>query len=137
MRGTSTARARALAAAGAVALLCSGCFVLDELEEGQKRMEQDSPARSSSESPEPEAPGGARTGPGFLERAQSAIGRVPGALRDLAGMGASGSGGGQQPRDPAEHMVRCEVDGSLIFTRRIDCEARGGRISGEIRALSP
>lgn len=86
-------------------VLLSGCFVFDELDAGQKIMEQNAPAKPAAE---PAPPGAAhQTGSGWWANAKS--------LRDT-------------PAEPGNNpAVACAIGGSTRFMRKSDCLSQGGR----------
>ena len=92
----------------ALLLLClslSGCFVFDELDAGQKIIEQNAPAKPAAA---PSQPGTApQTGSGWWANAKS--------LRDTPAEPGS---------DPA---VACAIGKSTRFMRKSDCLSQGGR----------
>jgi len=103
-----------------LASLCQGCFVFDELQKGEEIMAQHSPkAREKPEAQEEASaargsPGtGAKQQEGMLERLQLWWQKK----REPA----------PPERDPADVVVRCQIGGSMQFTRKSDCTLRGGR----------
>jgi len=91
----------------ALLVLCaclSGCFVFDELEAGEKIMEQNAAKPEAA----PAQPAAAhQTGSGWWANAKS--------LRDA-------------PADPGNNpAVACQIGGSTRFMRRSDCLSQGGR----------
>ena len=124
-----------LLAALLVLPLASGCFIVDELDQGQERLDQHSPTRNAharakrrghrADEPAPEA---TEEAPGLLERAKEWLVAVPELVAGLRFGG--GDDDADRPPDPRDAMVRCDVDGGLLFTHRSDCAARGGRIAG-------
>jgi hypothetical protein len=104
-----------LLAIALAACLCSGCFIFEELDKGQKYMDDHA---------------------GIRERIQIALSRVPDALASLKEIlswrgDEDGNGSSRGERDPRDAMVRCAVDGGMLFTSRIECEGRGGEVLGE------
>jgi hypothetical protein len=99
------------------AALCWGCFVFDELDQGEELMEQLGPGKGAAQKPTPDsAPARAESeGPGVLERL--------GAWWDEATA--------PEPvgPDPDDRIVACRVDGSTQFMRVSDCQLRGGSAS--------
>jgi len=91
----------------ALLVLCmcmTGCFVFDELDAGEKIMEQNAAAKPA---PAPAQPAAAhQTGSGWWANAKS--------LRDAP----ADSG-----NDPA---VACEIGGSTRFMHKSDCLSQGG-----------
>ena len=103
-----------------IALACQGCFVFDELDKGQQIMEQHSPKEIDEEEAAPAA------------RPQRAARPEPGVF---AGMLEKAQGWWQSAREPAaaeraadDTVVRCELGERTQFTRKSDCQVRGGRI---------
>ncbi len=98
------------------AWLCSGCFVVDELDAGMEILEAHTPKEKAAPE-EPAAPAAparkADSGPGMLEELQSwaskKLEKPP------------------PPPDPDDAIVRCIVRGSVQFTRKYECAMKGGR----------
>ena len=103
-----------------VAALCQGCFVFDELDKGQKIMEQHSPKNLDAEEPAPTASPGrtAKPEPGFVE----------GLLASAKDWWNSETQPKGPERDPDDTVVRCELGERTQYTRKSDCQVRGGRI---------
>jgi hypothetical protein len=133
-----------LLAIALAACLCSGCFIFEELDKGQKYMDDHSPTRNEharakrgrrgGEPVRDEANGDASGG--IRERIQIALSRVPDALAGLKEIlswrgDEDGKGSSRGERDPRDAMVRCVVAGGMLFTSRIECEGRGGEVLGE------
>ena len=88
-----------------ICVCASGCFVFDELDAGEKIMEQNAAAKPA---PAPAQPAAAhQTGSGWWANAKS--------LRDTPA---------EPGNDPA---VACEIRGSTRFMRKSDCLSQGGR----------
>lgn len=106
-----------LVACCVVALGTTGCFVLDELDQGQAILDQHSPRgkEKAEPAPEPVAPRPVDDGPGVGER--------------LSEWWRSALEEGPTPSDPNDGIVRCTIRGKLNFTRESDCQARGGTFS--------
>jgi hypothetical protein len=95
----------------ALLVLCvcvSGCFVFDELDNGEKIMEQNAKAKPAAA---PAPPAAAHpTGSGWWANAKS--------LSDT-------------PADPGKDpAVACTVHGSTRFMRKSDCLSQGGQPKG-------
>ena len=89
-------------------LLCTcmtGCFVFDELDAGEKIMEQNAAAKPAAAPAQPAA--AHQTGSGWWANAKS--------LSDTPA---------EPSKDPA---VACTVGGSMRFMRKSDCLSQGGR----------
>ena len=95
-----------------VALLSSGCFVLDEIDAGMEIMEAHTPAdkkkpkQAESDGEEPEKP------PTYNES-------VAGWFENATTLGPR-SEGGDNP------VVKCKLGGAVRFTKRTDCRSQGG-----------
>ncbi len=85
-------------------LFASGCFVFDELEAGDKVLDQLGPGKNAAAPAQP-APA-PQAGAGWWANAKS-IGDTP-----------------ADTRDPA---VACTIGGSMRFMRRSDCLSQGGQ----------
>ena len=96
-----------------VALLGSGCFAFDELDAGMEIMESHTPAdqkKKAAEAKSGEDPEKPKTYDqsvaGWFENAKTLEPR---------------KAGGENP------VVKCELGGSVRFTKRTDCASQGGR----------
>jgi hypothetical protein len=105
------------------AALTLGCFAMDEIDQGQKVMDQhygkarqNQKAAQAAEAPPAEKPGAAE--PGMLDRA-----RAWWEAKRAAG-GESDTGPGPDPEDV---LVRCKLGGGTQFMRKFDCQLRGGK----------
>lgn len=87
--------------------------MLEELEEGQRLMEQLGPGKSAQQTEEAAPQTQQAAGPGVLERAQAWWKE----FRKPEPVGP----------DPNDRIVRCTVGGSAQFMRESDCELRRGR----------
>jgi hypothetical protein len=106
--------------------LCSGCWVVDELDSGMGLMEQhtakgkkkgakaEPAAAPGKDGKAPESPSGP-PGP-----------QGPGILHELVVWTKKKLEGPPPPPDPQDVPVRCDVGKSVLFTTRGECEARGG-----------
>lgn len=107
---------RILALAAFLALH-SGCFVIDELDDGMKTMDEMSPhsKKKPAEEAPPAATGAKRSGPS----AQEALAK----WWKHARTPTSG------PRDSASaaEIVTCRVGGQTLFMSKTDCEIQGGK----------
>lgn len=111
---------RALAAPLLASLLVTGCFVFDELDNANKTAVQLSRSQRPAGSPapeEPQEPVAEDEGPGILARLEGWWAR----------RSAQPKAAPPRRREPEDVPVRCQVDGSVLFTHRFDCLARGGR----------
>ena len=92
--------------------LCSGCFVLNEIDSGMEIMEAHTPEdkkkpAAAKAGDEPEKP------PTYSESVQ-------GWFQNAKTLGPRKKGG-ENP------MVQCKLGGSTRFTRRTDCQSQGGQ----------
>lgn len=98
--------------------LCQGCFVLEEIDKGQKLIDQHSPAAREKAARQAEA----------RKAAQADAEQEEGTLEELKKWWAKKREPAPPKRDPDDVVVRCQIRGSLHFTRKSDCMLRGGRI---------
>ena len=104
----------------ALLLLTPGCFVLDELDDGRKIMEQHTPKTAQER-----------------EAGQKKVTSSTSGKQDEKGLVAQVQGWLAQRKADAERAkpsvhpedvpVRCEIGGSMQFLRKFDCQLRGGR----------
>lgn len=105
-----------------IAALCCGCFVLDELDQGEVLMEQASSrggAKKKAAAAEAEAPAS-------RSRASAGSGGGDGFLDTAKGWWTKLSAPAHTEPDPNDTVVRCRVDGSVQYMRASDCQVRGG-----------
>jgi len=103
-----------------VASLCQGCFVLEEIDKGQELMDQHSPAareQAAKREEASQAPSSARAGAKQEESTFDRLKKWWQKKREPA----------PPKRDPDDVVVRCQIDGTMHFTRKSDCMLRGGR----------
>ena len=106
----------------------TGCFVFDEIRKGNELMDQHaSPARRKK------AAEAAAQAEAAEEKASQA-----GSIRDwtkakdrLAEWWSEAIEEDPIAPDPDDHITRCEVNGQVRFTRKSQCEIRGGRMTGD------
>ena len=101
-------------------LLCSGCFIADELDAGMKLIDQhaDKSVRAARDKANAEAEAEAQAaakneGPGLIDGVVSWAEEV---LEEEP-----------PPPDPADFPIRCWINGKEHFRTRWDCESRGGK----------
>ena len=107
--------------------LCSGCWVMDELDSGMGIMEQHSPKKKGGKG-EPTAQaekGGKAPEPGAAPAPPANEG--PGILHELVVWTKKKLEGPPPPPDPQDVPVRCNMGKSVLFTTRGECEGRGGQ----------
>jgi len=93
-------------------LLCSGCFVLDEIEKGQEIMAAHSP---NSDSKKDAAEGSSDAPKTARER-----------LAEYYAEQRAKAAGSKKSDDPADAVGACRIGRETQFTRRSDCKLRGG-----------
>jgi hypothetical protein len=96
------------------ALLCSGCFVIDEIDKGQAIMKAHSAKNEESE--KAADAGGSKGSPKsprerLAEYYAKQRAKAPEPTQDL---------------DPANAVGSCRIAGKVEFMRRSDCKLRGG-----------
>lgn len=99
----------------------TGCFVLDELDKGQEEMRKHSPQTKNDPAETAKAERGGESGFTFAGLRKKGAG----ALDDLSGVVEEAM---QPTLDPENVVVRCQIDGRTEFTRKFDCQSRGGRL---------
>jgi hypothetical protein len=115
---------RALLPLGLLLCLCTGCFVLDEIDKGHAIMDQHaSPERREKEAAEAAA---------REEQAKSDddAGLVAGLQEQVANLGGwidDVSKEDPAERDASDGVVRCQISGRTQFLRKSDCRVRGGK----------
>jgi len=98
-----------------VALLCSGCFVMDELDKGKAIMEAyDGKPNDAEESKKGSADS---KGPPKTPRER---------LADYYAQQRAKAPEPTKSADPHDDVGRCRVGKSVQFMRRSDCQLRGG-----------
>jgi hypothetical protein len=104
-----------------LASLCQGCFVLEEIDKGQQLMDQHSPR-----APEEVAQQQAGAAPHI---ARAGAKREEGILEGLKKWWKKKREPAPPKRDPDDVVVRCQIGGTMHFTRKSDCLLRGGRVT--------
>jgi hypothetical protein len=92
-------------------LLCSGCFVVDEIEKGRAIMKAHAPES------EPEVT--RKAGGGAPASARQRLAEYYAEQRAKASPASRSD-------DPGDAVGRCRIRGSTEFLRRADCRIRGG-----------
>jgi hypothetical protein len=107
-------RVRALMATASTLVCLSGCFVWEELDEGEKTLTHHSRQAAASEAPaeREESPSSAASRPDPVRA------RGEGWWRTARSLGA---------REEDSDLIRCRIGPSTTFMRSADCRARGGR----------
>ena len=109
---------RRLVPLAALLLLAPGCFVFEELEAGQKLMEQHSPKKPEEKKPAtPTQTASADTQKGMLDELQ-------GWWRKKRRQAEEAS---RPAPNPDDVPVRCQIGGRTHFVRKSDCALRGGQ----------
>jgi surface antigen len=102
-----------------IGLLCGGCFVLDEIDQGYAIMEAHSPKGKKSE-PETETTSAAKNPDGTPMSARERLNDYYAKQRAKAPVAAKTAEAGDQ-------VGRCVIRGATHYTRRSDCRLRGGK----------
>jgi hypothetical protein len=97
-----------------LALLCSGCFIIDEIEAGQEIMDAHSPDRQP----------GAKSGTAAEPSGERKTARQR--LAEYYAKQRAKASGPSRSSDPGDAVGRCRIRGSTEFLRRSDCQLRGG-----------
>ena len=103
-----------------IPLLCGGCFVFDEINKGQELMEQHSP-KDIDEEPPPAAASSSR-------RPKEEPNLLVGLLDSAKAWWKAETAPKPVERDPDDIVVRCDLGDRMQFTRKSDCQVRGGTI---------
>lgn len=111
---------RRLLAVVLLACLCQGCFVFDEINEGQKYLDEH--GGHKGDKPKPTAQGSPAPAP------EDEPGPVT-ALIARAQTWWEHRNEEKEPERPADDViVRCEQGGSIHFTHKSECLVRGGKV---------
>ena len=102
-----------------VGLLCGGCFVLDEIDQGMAIMEAHTP-QSKKAKANAGVPGMAESDDGSPKSARDRLNEYYAKQRAKAP-------GSAATADPGDEVGRCVIRGTTHYTRRSDCRLRGGR----------
>jgi hypothetical protein len=95
-------------------LLCGGCFVLDEIDQGVAIMDSHTP-----DSQKAKALGAAENSDGTPKSARERLNEYYAKQRAKASTSATTA-------EPGDKIGRCQIRGAIHFTRRSDCRLRGG-----------
>jgi len=104
-----------------LASLCQGCFVFDEIDKGQALMDQHSPRAREKKAQEEKAKADASA-------TRASAKQEEGTLEGLRKCWEKKREPAPPQRDPSDVPVRCQIGGSMHFTRKSDCTLRGGRV---------
>ena len=99
-----------------VGLLCGGCFVLDQIDQGLDVMETHTP---DSEKAKAAVVGSDEKADGSPKSARERLNEYYAKQRSQAP-------GSVTTADPGDKVGRCRIRGTTQFTRRSDCLLRGG-----------
>ena len=99
----------------------TGCFVFDEIDKGQEEMRKHSPEAKNKPAEQAGAKKGGDGGLSFAVLRKKGAG----ALDDLSGRVEEAL---QPTLDPDNVVVSCDIEGRIEFTRKFDCQSRGGRL---------
>jgi hypothetical protein len=95
-------------------LLCGGCFALDEIDKGVAIMDS-----HSSNSQKAEAVSATENSDGTPKSARERLNEYYAKQRAKATASATAA-------EPGDKVGRCQIRGAIHFTRRSDCQLRGG-----------
>lgn len=95
----------------------TGCFVLDEIDKGQEELRKHSPEAKKMGRVEKDESGGISLA-ALREKSAGAIEGISGRVEQALA---------SEP-DPANVVVTCAIEGRTEFTRKFDCQTRGGRV---------
>jgi hypothetical protein len=104
-------------------LFASGCWVGEELDQGDKLLEQHAGKRIKKAKERKGAPAAPEA-----EAAPARKSEGPGILAELTTWASKKLEGPPPPPDPGDAPVRCFVGDRQLFTSRYDCEAQRGRV---------
>jgi hypothetical protein len=109
----------------AALLLCSGCFVSDELDQGMEILDKHGSkgTQKTAQAKKGKAPA-ADEAPAPATPAK----KEPGMLEELTKWASKKLEGPPPPPDPGDTPVRCFAGGREYFSSRSDCEAKRGRV---------
>lgn len=99
-----------------ITLLSSGCFVFEEIDKGQETMRKHSPQKKVEDVKV--EPDDSMSFAALRERGMDALGSLSGRVEEAL----------QTEPDPDNIVVNCDIEGRVEFTRKFDCQSRGGRI---------
>jgi len=114
----------------AAACLASGCFVFDELDAGQKIMDQHRARKNKTEQDTPQAKPSEDESPGLVAKVKdwwSGLGE---------GGGTAASRDTSPPPHPDDVLGTCDLGGGLTFMRKFDCQRKGGKFKARRRSDS-
>lgn len=104
-------------AIASLVLLSSGCFVFEEIDNGLETMRKHSPEPKASPA-KVVADDSGLSFAALRERGKNALGELSGRVEEAM----------QKEPDPDNAVVKCEIEGRVDFTRKFDCQSRGGRV---------
>jgi hypothetical protein len=104
--------------------LAPGCFVGEELDQGDKLLDQHGGKRVQKLKQKKGAPKAAETAEAPAPGPKS---EGPGILAELTQWASKKLEGPPPPPDPGDAPVRCFIGDRQLFTSRYDCEAQRGR----------
>jgi len=95
----------------------AGCFVVDELDKGQAQLRKHSPDGGKVDRVEKDESGGISLA-ALREKSVGAIEDIQGRVEEALA---------PEP-DPENVIIQCAIEGRSEFTRKFDCQSRGGRV---------
>jgi len=103
-----------------VGLLCGGCFVFDEIDQGMAIMDSHTPDSQRAKA-KVEAVGTAENADGTPKSARERLNEY------YAKQRAKASALVKTSAEPGDKLGRCQIRGAIHYTRRSDCQTRGGK----------
>lgn len=106
-----------------IALIClglsgTGCFILDEIDSGVAKMDKNSARGNPANIAVAEKAEEGMTLADLRARGVGAIVAISGKVKEAM----------QSEPDQNNVVVSCSIDGRTEFTRKYDCQSRGGRV---------
>jgi len=109
------------------ALLCSGCFVLDELDQGEELMLQASSRGGKHLEEQKRKQEQEEQWSSAHEATHKDEGMLDGMQKTVAEWWDKATAEPPRERGPGDALVRCELGSKSRFMSKNDCDLRGGR----------
>jgi hypothetical protein len=110
-----------------MALLCSGCFVLDEFEQGEELMRQASSRGGKNLEDEKKKQAWDARWEAEHEAPGEDSGMLDGVTETLGDWWDEATAPPTPEKGPGDELVRCQMESSSRFMSKSDCDIRGGR----------
>jgi hypothetical protein len=108
-------------------LLCSGCFVLDELDNGDELMRQASSRSGKNLADEKRQSARDAQWDSGHETSGDDSGMLDGITETVTGWWDQATAEPPREKGAGDELVRCELGSSASFMSKDDCDVRGGR----------